>query len=194
MRFYGRRALTYHGALLFLLEALHIPRSTTISSSLPQARHKASRCAPLPGAAKQRDIPTTQVTEGSTYFISDSRTNIWQNHHFPNRQSFFILGLFFLMLYLNQIRSDKGLKTILPLAGTAVWVTLLLPSSPPLPPSSNPFFTNSVAAWDKYMNMITCCLRFSRLSSCNHFNLSNLSRKCEKSWSRWRYLFSLTSL
>lgn len=96
------------------------------------------------------------------------------------RQSFFILGLLFLMLYLNHRRSDKGLKTILPLAGTAVWVTFLLPLSPPFPPFLNTFFTNNVAAWHQYMNMRTSCLKFSRLTSCNYFNLSNLPRKTWK--------------
>lgn len=187
MRFHGRRALTYHGALLFLLEALHIPRSITISSSLPQAGHRASRCAPLPGAAKQRDIPTTEVTEGSTYFISDSRKNIWQNHDFAVT-IFLYLRFTFSDVVSDHRRSDKGLKTILPLAGKAVWVTFLLELSPPLPPFLNPFFTNSVAAWHKYMNRRTTCLKFSRLSSCNYFNLSNLSRKT------WKKLISVMIL
>lgn len=97
---------THHRALPPLLVALHVPRSTAISSLLPQPR-QTSRWAPLLNAAKQCDIPTAQMTEGSVYFITDSTTNISQNHHFPKRQPFFTLTFFFLTLCLTPVRFDK---------------------------------------------------------------------------------------
>lgn len=106
-------------------------RYLLLSSS---ARHTA-RQAPLPDADKRCDIPARQVTAGGVYFTTDSRTNSSQTHCFPrDGLSLPQLDSFWHCAWLQKdlIRSDKGLRTVLALAGSTIGVKCPLLSPPPL--------------------------------------------------------------